>query len=124
MILVDTSVWIDHFRAADAQLQSLLLSQRVLTHPFVIGELALGGLKRRAAIIHDLQNLPAAAIATPDEVLLFIERQKLASSGVGYVDTALLAATTLTPGATFWTRDKTLRSITQRCGLAPQPPIS
>lgn len=117
MILVDTSVWIDHLRAADERLIALLNTSAVLTHPFVIGEIALGGIARRAEILRYLQNLPAAIVARPEDVLTFIERHKLASSGLGYVDASLLASASLTPGARLWARDKTLRASAVRCGV-------
>lgn len=118
MILVDTSVWIDHFRASDVQLTALLNQTQVLGHPYVIGEIALGSVKRRAQIVRDLGNLPAAMLAAPAEVLLFVERHKLANSGVGYVDAALLASAALS-NAGLWTRDKNLRACAARCGVAP-----
>jgi predicted nucleic acid-binding protein len=120
MILVDTSVWIDHFRAADAQLAQLLMQNDVLAHPFVIGEIALGALKQRGQILRSLNNLPAVLVATHAEVMTFIDRHTLSNSGVGYVDACLLAATALTPNATLWTRDKVLRAQAMRCALAPR----
>lgn len=120
MILVDTSVWIDHFRAADPQLVALLTRNEVLAHPFVIGELALGSVAKRAEVLRYLTNLPAAMTARHDEVMAFIDRHALASTGLGYVDANLLAAAALTPGAALWSRDKTLRSAAARCGVAPK----
>lgn len=117
MILADTSIWIDHFRAADQQLIALLTRNEVLTHPFVIGEIALGGVAKRADVLRYLKNLPAAVAATGDEVMVFIDRHKLANSGLGYVDASLLASAALTPGASLWARDKTLRAAATRCGL-------
>ena len=118
MILVDTSIWIAHFRAADAQLVALLTTNEVLAHPFVIGEIALGSVARRADVLRHLSNLPAAVSATHAEVMTFIDRHKLANTGVGYVDASLLASTALTSGAALWTRDKTLRAAAVRCGVA------
>lgn len=120
MILVDTSVWIDHFRAADQQLTALLARNEVLSHPSVIGEIALGAIARRADVLRYLNNLPASVAATHEEVMLFIERHKLANSGVGYVDAHLLAAAALTPDAGLWSRDKNLRAVAARCGVAPR----
>jgi predicted nucleic acid-binding protein len=119
MILVDTSVWIDHFRAADPQLIALLNQNDVLTHPCVIGEIALGGVKQRAQVLGDLGSLPAAKVATHVETIVFIDAHALASSGIGYVDACLLAAAALTPGASVWTRDKILKAQAARCGLGP-----
>jgi predicted nucleic acid-binding protein len=120
VILVDTSVWIDHFRAADQQLVALLSRNEVLAHPFVIGEIALGSVAQRESILRYLNNLPAATTATHAEAMVFLERHKLASTGLGYVDLHLLASAALTPRAGLWSRDKTLRAIAARCGVAPK----
>ncbi|HVY85734.1 MAG TPA: type II toxin-antitoxin system VapC family toxin [Caulobacterales bacterium] len=119
MILVDTSVWIDHFRAAEPQLVSLLNGNEVLTHPCVIGEIALGGLKQRAQIMRHLNNLPTALIATHQEVMTFVDAHALVNTGVGYTDACLLASVALTPGSAIWTRDENLKAQAARCGLAP-----
>lgn len=121
MILVDTSVWIDHFRAADKQLMALLTRNEVLTHPFVIGEIALGSVAKRAEALRHLNNLPAAIAATHEEAMTFIERRKLANTGLGYVDVNLIASAALTPGAALWSRDKNLRAAAARCGVASKP---
>jgi len=117
MILIDTSVWVDHLRAGDEVVAALLDSGRVLAHPFVIGELALGHLRQRQTILSALQDLPAASVAADAEVLLFIERHALAGLGIGYVDAHLLAATRLTAGSTLWTRDQRLSDVAERLGL-------
>ena len=111
MILVDASVWIDHLRSGDPALAAALDAGDVLTHPFVIGELACGNLSRRDAILGLLRMLPVAQMATEDEVLDFIERRKLMGRGIGYADVHLLASIALTNGATRWTRDKRLGAI-------------
>ena len=90
MILVDTSVWIEHLRAGDERLTALLDAGEVLAHPFVIGELALGNLRGREAFMRDLRDLPRAAVVDDEEVLRFIERQGLFGRGIGYIDTHLL----------------------------------
>jgi predicted nucleic acid-binding protein len=113
MILVDTSVWINHLRNRNIDLVELLEDQRVLTHPFVIGELALGRLGSRAAFLADLANLPGAQVADDPEVLMFIESQRLAGSGLGYIDVHLLAATRLTAGAKLWSDDKRLAAVAE-----------
>lgn len=118
MILVDTSVWVDHLRSGDAALTALLNDGSVLTHPFVIGELALGTLRQRSRVLHDLWILPKAAVAKDAEVLTFIEKEKLFGLGIGYVDAHLLAAARLTPGASLWTRDKRLRAAGERLSVA------
>ncbi len=118
MILVDTSIWIDHLRAGDLKLADLLQDGHVLAHPWVIGELALGHLSRRSEILGLLHNLPQATVATDLEVLTLIENRELFGLGIGYADAHLLAATLLTPNARLWTRDKRLATIAVRQGLA------
>jgi hypothetical protein len=118
MILVDTSVWIDHLRRGDPALAGLLNASRVLAHPFVTGELALGCLKQRDLILSALQDLPQACVATDEEVLHFIGEYMLYGIGIGYVDAHLLAAVRLTPGASLWTRDKRLLAASVKLGIA------
>lgn len=117
MILVDSSIWIDHFRADDQTLVDLLTVERVLIHPFVIGELALGNLRERDSILTALQDLTQARIATDHEVLRLIDRHKLFGLGIGYIDAHLLAAVRLTSGASLWTRDRRLHTIATHLGL-------
>jgi predicted nucleic acid-binding protein len=118
VILVDTSVWVDHLRHGDARLAALLEHQTVLAHPQVIAELALGQLRHRDAVLSELMELPRATVASDDEVLRLIERETLYGSGLGYVDAHLLAATRLTPGALIWTRDRRLLSAAEKLSLA------
>jgi predicted nucleic acid-binding protein len=118
LILVNTSVWIDHLRRGDARLRALLESSSVLTHPFVIGEIACGNLADRTVVLELLGNLPVAAVADAEEALAFIERHRLHGTGLGYVDVHLLAAVALTPGVRLWTRDKRLHAIGQALGYA------
>jgi len=120
MILVDTSVWIDHLRTAEPQLVALLNRNEVLTHPSVIGEIALGSVAKRVDVLRYLNNLPSVVSATHDEIMIFIERHKLANTGLGYVDAGLLASAALTPSSALWARDKNLRAAAARCGLAPK----
>jgi predicted nucleic acid-binding protein len=121
MILVDTSVWVDHLRKGDPSLARLLSAGIVLTHPFVIGELALGELRPRATILASLSDLPQTGVATDAEVLHFIESHRLYRNGLGYIDVHLLAAVRLNSGATLWTRDKRLHRIAEQLGLAMAP---
>ena len=121
MILVDTSVWADHFRSSDKLLVALLGADSVLGHPFILGELALGNLRQRGATIDALQALPSALTASDREVLDFIEIQTLAGTGVGLVDAHLLASVRLTPGARLWTRDKRLAAVADKLDIAYRP---
>jgi predicted nucleic acid-binding protein len=118
VILVDTSVWVDHLRARDAALVGLLDAGEVLGHPFVLGELALGSLRQRKLVLTSLEDLPQASVATDPEVLNFVERQRLYGFGIGYVDAHLLAAARLTPDASLWTRDRRLHEAAVRLGVA------
>ena len=123
MILVDTSVWVDHLRAGEAQLVSLLNAGRVVMHPFVVGELALGHLRQRQKVMEALQGLPKAKAATDAELLQFIDQQQLAGLGIGYVDAHLLASVRLVPGARLWTRDQRLQHAASARGLAFEEPV-
>jgi predicted nucleic acid-binding protein len=120
VILVDTAVWIDHLRDGDPALTALLERGEVLAHPWITGELALGRLRARAEILKLLGDLPQAAVATPAELLGFIEHHELhgVGVGVGYVDAQLLAATRLTADARLWTRDRRLSAAAARFGAA------
>ena len=118
MILVDTSVWVDHLRATDKTLTVLLDAGQVLAHPFAIGELALGNLRQRDLVLGALQDLPQAAVATDSEVLHFIDQNALFGLGIGYVDAHLLAAVRLTAGGALWTRDQRLHDAALKLGLA------
>jgi predicted nucleic acid-binding protein len=116
LILVDTSVWVDHLRRGDVQLARLLERGAVVIHPFVIGEIACGRLADRQSILQLLQDLPMAAVADSDEILGFIERQDLHGKGIGYVDVHLLASVALTDGTQLWTRDKRLNAAADQLG--------
>jgi len=118
VILADTSVWIDHLRHTDEILTYLLSRQQVLTHPLVIGELAVGHLRPRDVVLKTLQELDRAIAARDDEVLRLIERERLFGLGLGYVDAHLLASVRLTPGTFLWTRDKRLSAVAERLSLA------
>jgi predicted nucleic acid-binding protein len=111
MILVDTSVWVDHLRGGEPRLAEALEAGRVLMHPFVLGELACGNLQNRGEVLQLLGELPAATAATDAEVLGFIERRALMGRGIGYVDVHLLASVALEGTARLWTRDKRLAAV-------------
>ena len=118
MILVDTSVWIDHLRVGDMQLADLLRSGQVLTHPFVIGELACGNLRNREEVFKLFDDLPKAPVASNEEALHFIENCRLMGQGVGFVDVHLLASARLADEGLIWTRDKRLRKVARELKLA------
>ena len=118
MILIDTSIWVDHLRNGNENLTMLLNRSQVLVHPFVLGELACGNLTNRNEVLGLLKNLPEAPVATDDEVLLYIERQTLMGRGIGYIDAHLLAAVALEGTARLWTRDKKLHAAAHALSLA------
>lgn len=117
MILVDTSVWIDHFRRGNDSLAALLQEGTVLGHPFVTGELACGSLRNRREILSLLEGLPQAMIAEHAEVLRFLESHRVMGRGLGYVDVHLLASVML-EGALIWTLDKRLAEVAGRLAVA------
>ncbi len=117
MILVDTSVWIDHFRSDDNALTLLLNGCRVLMHPFVLGELACGNLSNRAEILKLLGALPQASTVTDSEARFFIDQHSLMGKGVGYIDVHLLASVALDGSAVIWTRDKRLNSVAENLSM-------
>jgi predicted nucleic acid-binding protein len=122
MILVDSSVWIDHLRATNASLAELIGDKLVLIHPYVVGELAVGSIKDRKEFLGKLSDLPAATVATDSEVLDLIERRSLYGCGIGYLDADLLASVFLTDGARLWTFDRKLHELAEREGCSADLP--
>jgi len=111
MILVDTSVWVDHLRSGDPVLSELLERSRVIMHPMVFGELACGYLQNRRQLLQLWQQLESLQPVSHDEALYFIEHHGLMGKGIGYVDVHLLASVAITAGVKLWTRDKRLASV-------------
>ena len=118
MILVDTSVWIDHLRSGETALAAALEDGRVLMHPFVLGELACGNLENRDEVLELLGDLPVAPTATDPEVLGLIERRALMGRGIGYIDVHLLASAALADVGRLWTRDRRLAAAAAELELA------
>jgi predicted nucleic acid-binding protein len=118
MILVDTSVWIDHLARGDSGLQSLLEDGEVLMHPYIVAEIALGSLTRRDETVGALQALPEIPLARHVEVMAFLGNERLFGVGIGYVDLHLLAATRLAAGTKLWTRDRRLFQAALQLDLA------
>jgi predicted nucleic acid-binding protein len=116
MVLVDTSIWVSHLKEGDDRLKALLEDGEVLCHPFVVGELACGNLKKRSEILSLMQTLPQAKVAGHDEVMKFIELHDLAGAGLGYVDVHLLASAFLSK-STLWTADKRLMEVARKLGI-------
>lgn len=116
MILVDTSVWVQHLRKGSDRLRSLLDEEQVVCHPFVIGELACGTLRNRQEILSLLDALPQAGVADHEEVLHLFERRRLHGRGLGWIDAHLVASMLLT-GCTLWTLDKPLGKAATVLGI-------
>jgi predicted nucleic acid-binding protein len=117
VILVDSSVWVDHLRRGEPRLERLLDRGLVLTHPWVVGEIALGTLKRRQEVLGLLNALPEAPVAEPAEILVLVEGERLMGRGIGYVDVQLLAAARLA-SSRLWTRDRRLAAAAEALGCA------
>ena len=121
-VIVDTSVWVDHFRQSNRALVDLMLQDSVLVHPMVIVEIACGTPPSpRSQSLGNLALLQPCKQATFSEVLALVEREKLYGLGCGLVDMCLLASTLITPAATLWTLDKRLAGLAQRFGVAHSP---
>ncbi|NOV22373.1 type II toxin-antitoxin system VapC family toxin [Cupriavidus necator] len=121
-VLVDTSVWVDHFRYRNDALVRLMQADQVLTHPMVVAELACGTPPApRDRTLGDIGLLQTARQASLAEVIALIEHEKLYALGCGLVDVSLLASTLITPGARLWTLDQRLNALSARFGVAHQP---
>lgn len=116
MVLVDTSVWISHLRHSNSRLQKLLNEGRVVSHPFIIGELACGNLSNRTEIISLMQSLPMLEAVEDEELLIFIEHNKMMGQGLGFVDIHLMAAAVMAD-IPLWTQDKKLKLACSQLGL-------
>ena len=122
MILVDTSVWVDHLRAGDAGLVRVLQDGGVAGHPWVTGELSLGSIANRGEVVRLLGALAQGEVASPAEIAVLVSAERLYGLGIGYVDVGLLASARLAPGWTVWTRDTRLRAVARRLGVHHDPP--
>jgi predicted nucleic acid-binding protein len=117
LILADTSVWIDHLRSGNRELQKLLEQGQIVIHPFVIAELGLGSLPERARTLALLDLLPQATVARMEEVRLTIEARRLYNHGIGLVDAHLIASCLIHPPMLLWTKDKRLRKVAESLHL-------
>jgi predicted nucleic acid-binding protein len=117
LILADTSVWIDHLRSGDEQMRRLLNQGQIVTHPFIIAELALGVLGQRAKLLAMLDLLPEVRVAQIGEVRSMIEARRLFGLGIGLTDAHLIASTFISGSTLLWTRDKPLRKVADGLGI-------
>lgn len=122
-VLVDTSVWVDHFRQGSLPLVGLLERDAVMMHPMVLGELACGTPPSRTQTLADLQRLQPTQQASIREVMVFVEQEQLFGLGCGLVDLSLLASTLMTPGASLWTLDRRLAALAERFGVEHRPAV-
>jgi predicted nucleic acid-binding protein len=118
VILADTSVWVDHLRFRDAGLAELLHAGRIVGHPLVVAEIALGSLRDRSRILDLLDGLPSLPLAEPDEVRTLVDQCRLFGGGIGYVDVSLLGSCLLARGAVLWTRYRRLNDVAREIGVA------
>jgi hypothetical protein len=116
MVLVDTSVWVDHLRRGSPGLRDLLFAEKVLCHPFIIGELACGHLSERREILEDLRALPCSPFVAEDEVFAFLEAEGLYGKGLGWIDVQLLASARMGSSA-LWTVDGKLEAAARKVNL-------
>jgi len=117
LILADTSVWIDHFRSGNQDLQNFLKQGQIVIHPWIVAELALGSLRDRGKILSTLDLLPQVRVAQLSELRLMIEARHLYSLGIGLTDAHLIASVFLNPPTILWTRDKQLRKVAEDLGI-------
>jgi predicted nucleic acid-binding protein len=122
VILVDSSIWIDHWRRGNARLAGALDSGGVAAHPFVVGELACGSIPRRAETLRWLEALPAVPVARHEEVMALVDREGLAAKGLGWIDAHLLAASRLS-ATRLWTLDRALRKAAEQIGVFGEPEV-
>jgi predicted nucleic acid-binding protein len=120
-IIADSSIWIDHINKGDSDLGRLLRRRRIVLHPMIVGEVALGSIARREVVLRELSALPQAKPALHAEVMAMIDWLKLFSCGIGYVDAHLIAATRQLPNGKLWTRDKSLHAQAMRLEISFQP---
>ncbi|MGD0347074.1 MAG: type II toxin-antitoxin system VapC family toxin [Terracidiphilus sp.] len=122
MILADTTIWIDHFRSSDPELQLRLGNDEIVMHPFVAGELALGPLPNRRKVLAYLDHLPQLRPAQQSEVRQMVETRSLHNQGIGLIDAHLIASTLIETGAQLWTRDGGLRRVASSLGILASLP--
>ncbi len=121
MILVDTSVWIAHLESTNEVLAALMEREEAATHPFVIGEVAMGYVRQRDLVIAELRKLPSVRVIGDSDVVFMVDRHRLFGTGIGYIDAHLLAAALFADAVTLWTRDRRLRAAATQLGVEAYP---
>ena len=121
MILVDTSVWVEHLRLGIPRLGAVLEAGAVWTHPFIRGELACGTMRRREDVLWLMSRLPTVSVASDEEALALIERRRLMGRGLGFIDVHLLASLLLERPVRLWTRDRRLAAVARDLDLLYTP---
>lgn len=124
MILADTSVWVDHLRHRNPELEKHLSNGRIVMHPFIVAELALGSLRNRKKLLEELDSMLQVNVAQLAEVRHLIEAHSLFSKGIGLTDAHLIASSLMTPGTRLWTRDRSLGLVAKDLGIAAETAIS
>ena len=122
MILIDTSVWIDHLRRPVKELEALLTQNRVSTHPLVRLELALGSIANREVVLANIAALPHVTLVSTDELFFLVEQKKLSRRGIGITDLHLLASCLITPETELWTRDQRLAKVASALNICANLP--
>jgi hypothetical protein len=122
--LADTSIWIDHFRQANSELRRIIEDDRLLCHPVIVGELALGSLRDRSNVLAFLAAQREAVVATHSEVMTMVDRHGIFSMGIGYTDAQLLASVLLEQRTALWTRDRRLRAVAEKAGASLYMPAN
>jgi predicted nucleic acid-binding protein len=122
MILADTSIWVDHLRNRNPEMERLLGGGQIVMHPFIVAEISLGSLHNRQKRLNDLEALLEVNVATLNEVRHMIESRSLYSKGIGLTDAHLLASCLMTPGTQLWTRDNALKSVAASLGILADLP--
>ncbi len=120
-LLIDSSVWIDHFEIKDISVTDLLKLPNICCHPYIVGEVAIGNLGNRNEVLETMKGLPTVEVARQDFVLKFVRQRKLYGKGIGFVDCHLLASTQITPNTLLWTSDKRLKRMASELGVAYLP---
>jgi hypothetical protein len=122
MILADTSIWVDHLRSRDSEMENLLGKGQIAMHPFIVAEISLGSLRNRQQRLGEMEALLEVRVAQLNEVRHMIEAHSLYSRGIGLTDAHLIASCLLTPGTQLWTRDGALLKVAQTLGIQANLP--